>query len=61
MESKHLKVRPFVSTDSGISTGQAWEEWLEEIKREFRYFKIVNAQGRNDAMIIYGGRERGRD
>ena len=60
MESKHLKVRPFVSTDSGISTGQAWEEWLEEIEREFRYFKIVNAQDRKDAMIIYGGRELAR-
>ena len=60
MESKHLKVRPFVSTDSGISTGQAWEEWLKEIEREFRYFKIVNAQDRKDAMIIYGGRELAR-
>eukprot|EP00794_Sanderia_malayensis_P021364 gene21364-23444_t len=60
MESKHLQVRPFVSTDSGISTGQAWEEWLEEIEREFRYFKIRDAQDKKDAMIIYGGRELAR-
>ena len=51
MESKHLKVKSFVSTDSAISTGQAWEESLEEIEE---------AADKKDAMIIYGRQELAR-
>ena len=53
-------MKPFLSTDSAISTGQAWEEWLEEIERQFRYSKTEEAADKKDAMIIYGGKELAR-
>ena len=37
-----------------------WEDWLEGIEREFRYFKITNQQDKKDAIIIYGGQEISR-
>lgn len=42
------------------SVGKAWEEWLEGIERELRYFKIAEAVDKKDAIIIYGGKEIGR-
>ena len=36
---------------------KAWQEWLEGIEREFRFFKISEAADKKDAMIIYGGNE----
>ena len=35
-----------------LSIGKAWEKWLEEIEREFRYFKKTSAQDKTDAIII---------
>jgi hypothetical protein len=29
----------------------------EDIEREFRYFKITDAVGKKDALIIYGGKQ----
>ena len=43
-----------------MTTGKAWEEWLDDIEREFRYFRIGNPPDRKDAMIIYGGKEIAR-
>ena len=37
--------------------GKAWEEWIEEIEREFRFFKINDHLDRKDALLIYGGKE----
>ncbi len=35
--------------------GNAWDEWLEGIEREFRYFRITSPEDKKDALIIYGG------
>ena len=59
-ESRNLKSQPFVHTDDQISTGKLWEEWLEGIEREFRYFNIADPANKKDALIIYGGRELAR-
>ena len=56
-ESRNLKIQPFASSDDQISMGRAWEEWLEGIKQEFRYFNINDPMNKKDAMIIFGGRE----
>ena len=53
-------MKPFVSTDSAISTGQAWEEWLEELEQDFRYFNTEEAADKKEAIIIYGGKELAR-
>ena len=56
-ESKNLRVLPFMPPEDQLSIGKAWEEWLEEIEREFRYFKLTSVQDKTDAIIIYGGKE----
>ena len=48
---------PFRLSEDQLSTGKAWEEWLEGKEREFRYFKITNALEQQGALIIYGGQE----
>ena len=53
-------MKPFVSTDSSISTGQVWEEWLEELEQDFRYFKTEKAADKIEAMIIYEGKKLAR-
>ena len=59
-ESRNLRALPFRPTEDQLTTGKAWEEWLDDIEREFRYFRIVNPADRKDAMIIYGGKEIAR-
>ena len=59
-ESRNLQVLPFRTTENQISTGKEWEERLEAIEREFRYFKISSPTDKKDAIIIYAGREIAR-
>ena len=59
-ESRNLRALPFKLTEDQLTTGKAWEEWLDDIEREFRYFRIGNPADRKDAMIIYGGKEIAR-
>ena len=58
--SRNLRTLPFIPPEDQLSVGKAWEDWLEEIEREFRYFKITSAQEQKDATIIYGGQEIAR-
>ena len=51
-ESRNLRTLPFMPPEDQLSIGIALDEWLEEIEREFRYFKITNAQDKTDAIII---------
>ena len=57
---KYLRTQPFIILDEANSVGKAWEEWLEGIEREFRYFRITEAVDKKDAIIIYGGKEIAR-
>ena len=59
-ESRNLRTLPFIPPEHQLSVGKAWEDWLEEIEREFRYFKITSAQDKKNATIIYGGQEIAR-
>ena len=59
-ETRNLRALPFRPSEGQLSTGKAWEEWLEDIEREFRYFRISSPADRKDAMIIYGGKEIAR-
>ena len=56
-ERGNLQTLPFRPVENHLSTSIAWEEWLEEIEREFRYFKIHSPMDKKDALIIYGGEE----
>lgn len=59
-EGRSLRALPFRTTADQLSTGKTWEDWLESIEREFRYFRITNPTDRKDALIIYGGAEIAR-
>ncbi len=56
-ETRKLKTPPFIIPEDAIAIGGAWDEWLEGIEREFRYFKITEAADKKDSLIIYGRRE----
>lgn len=58
--SRHLRSPPFSLPEEPIEAGRAWEEWLEGIEREFRYFRITDPNDKKDALIIYGGRDLAR-
>lgn len=55
-ESRNLKAQPFVPGDDQLTTGKIWDEWLEEIEREFRFFRITDPVDKKDALLIYGGK-----
>ena len=59
-ESRNLRALPFRPTENQLSVGKEWEEWLDAIEREFRYFRINSPADRKDALIIYGGTEIAR-
>ena len=59
-ETRNLRALPFLITGDQLSTGKEWEDWLEAIEREFRYFKIINPLDKKVALIIYGGKEISR-
>ena len=54
-EGRNLRALPFRPTEDQLSTGKLWEDWLESIEREFRFFRVANPLDRKDALIIYGG------
>ena len=56
-ETRNLRSPPFVAPEELCATGNAWEEWLEGIEREFRYFKETDPVDKTDALIIYGGKD----
>ena len=56
-ETRNLCTQPFAIPDETNAMGKAWQQWLEGIEREFRFFKISEAMDKKDAMIIYGENE----
>ena len=54
-ESRNLRALPFRLSEDQLTVEKDWENWLEEIEREFRYFKITSALDKKDVIIIYGG------
>ena len=59
-QTRNLRARPFVPEDDQINTGRAWDDWLNEIEREFRYFWITHPFDKKDALVVYGGKEIAR-
>lgn len=58
-ETRNLKTTPFIPGDDIITTEKRWEEWFEEIEREFRYFKITDPTDKKDVLIL--GKEINRE
>ncbi len=60
-ENRNLKISPFMhAADDQIGIGNEWQDWLEELERELRYFKITDPVDKKDSIIIYGGKEISR-
>ena len=59
-ETRNLRAQLFIPGDDQINTGRAWDDWSEEIEREFRYFRFTGRLDMKDAVIIYGGKEIAR-
>ena len=53
--SRNLRALPFIPSDDQLTIRKDWEDWLEEMERVFRYFKITSPLDKKDAIIIYGG------
>jgi len=58
--TRNLKSQPFIPGGDPTAKGKVWDNWLEEIEWEFRYFKIMEPLDKKDALIIYGGKEIAR-
>ena len=56
---RNLTIKPFTVDEDHIATGEKWDEWLDELEREMRFFRIRDAVDMKDAMLIYGGVENG--
>ena len=50
----------FAIPDEMSAVGKAWQEWLKGIEREFRFFKMLEAVEKKDAIIVHRGNERAR-
>ena len=59
-ETRHLRVLQSRPTEDQLTSGKAKDEWLDDIERDFRYFRIGNPADRKVAMIICGGKEIAR-
>ena len=59
-QSRDLNILHFREAEQKHSRRIHWTEWLEDIERQFRYFKIHDPFDQKDALIIYGGREIAR-
>ena len=54
---RNLTIKPCTVNEDHIATGEKWDEWLDELEREMRFFWIRDAVDMKDAMLIYGGVE----
>ena len=54
---RNLTIKPFTVDEDHIATGEKWDEWLDKLEREMRFFQIRDAVDMTDAMLIYGGLE----
>ena len=55
--TKDLRIQPFKPTNDRLLTGRAWQEWVENLERQFHFFKIGDISDRKDALLIFGGQE----
>ena len=54
---RNLRIKPFTVDVDHIATGEKWDDWLEELELEMRFFRISEAADKKDAMLIYRGAE----
>ena len=60
IQTRNLKIQPFITPEDANAIGREWEDWVEDIEREFRFFKITDPLDKKDPLIIYGGKQIAR-
>ena len=55
--TRELPILPFKAPENHLARGLAWNKWLEEIERQFRFFGIESPSDMKDALLIYGGKD----
>ena len=41
---RNLRINPFTVDEDHIAMGEKWDEWLEELEREMRFFRMTAMQ-----------------
>ena len=41
---RNLTIKPFTVDEDHIATGEKWDEWLDELEREMRFFRISDGE-----------------
>ena len=54
-EIRNLPIKQ-IKPNNSPSVGRDWEIRLEEIEREFQYFKIDTPTDKKDALLLFGGK-----
>ena len=54
---RNLRINQVTVDDDYLATGEKWEEWLEELERELRFFRIRTPEDKRDVVLIFGGKE----
>ena len=57
MNTRELHIVPFEEPENCLDIRKAWEAWLEEAERQFRFCKINTPADKKDALLIYGGKQ----
>ena len=41
---RNLRINPFTVDEDHIAMGEMWDEWLDELEREMRFFRISDPE-----------------
>ena len=52
---RNLTIKLYTVDEDHIATGEKFDELLDELEPEMRFFRISDAGDIKDAMLIYGG------
>ena len=53
--TRQLNIQPFSISDDNNETALRWDKWKRNIKWQFRFFGLEDAERKKDGLIIYGG------
>jgi hypothetical protein len=52
-----VRISPFTVAEDHKATGDRWDDWLYELERDMRFFRIREPENKKDAMLIFVGEE----
>ena len=57
VQQRYLRIGNFVPPESELSIGKAWDDWIDDLEAQFRYFKLNDTMDKKkaDAIKIFEG------